>query len=159
MSKNLNGRLQVVCSIIQEEFHQITELPARINAGWSKASQMNDDLYLDSVALNLHGFYSGIEKIFETIAERIDDALPAGEDWHKQLLMQMSLEIKLIRPPVISKKTYELLNVYRGFRHVVRNVYTFNLSSEKLDPLVRNLEETYLGLKSDIDSFCKFITS
>jgi hypothetical protein len=159
MSKNLNGRLQVVCSVIREEFHQVTELPARINAAWSKASQMNDDLYLDSVALNLHGFYSGIEKIFETIAERIDDALPAGEDWHKQLLMQMSLEIELVRPPVISKKTYELLNVYRGFRHVVRNVYTFNLSSEKLDPLVRNLEETYLSLKSDIDSFCKFITS
>jgi hypothetical protein len=35
--------------------------------------------YLDSVALNLQGFYSGIERIFELIVLTVDRSRPAGE--------------------------------------------------------------------------------
>jgi hypothetical protein len=38
------------------------------------------DYYLDGVALNLHGIYSGCERIFTQIAQIIDDNLPHGED-------------------------------------------------------------------------------
>jgi hypothetical protein len=36
---------------------------------WNKAAVNSDDLYLDNVALNLHGFYSGIEGVFGLIAK------------------------------------------------------------------------------------------
>ena len=42
--------------------------------------------YVDSVALNLHSFYSGLEKLFELIARYVDRELPVGETWHRDLL-------------------------------------------------------------------------
>jgi hypothetical protein len=34
----------------------------RAQEGWHRASTSSDDLYLDGVALNLHGFYAGLER-------------------------------------------------------------------------------------------------
>ena len=34
----------------------------------------------------LHDFYTGIEKIFESIAKEVDNRLPMGEEWHSELL-------------------------------------------------------------------------
>jgi len=50
--------------------------------------------------------------------------MPAGEHWHQLLLEQMASEIGGVRPAVISDATRQALDEYRGFRHVVRNVYT-----------------------------------
>lgn len=51
-----------------------------------------------------------------------------------------------MRPAVISDETREALDEYRGFRHVVRNVYTF-----KFDPLkVQNLVEGASGVFSQV---------
>ena len=33
---------------------------------------IDQDAYLNSVALNLHSFYSGLERIFELIAQELD---------------------------------------------------------------------------------------
>ena len=71
---------------IQQELDEIRIVLARINDGWKHARRSNDDFYLDSVALNLHGFYSGFERIFTHISEMVDDDLPRGENWHKLLL-------------------------------------------------------------------------
>jgi hypothetical protein len=94
------------------------------------------------VALNLHGLYSGLERIFEKIASTIDGSVPSGVNWHQELLNQMAVEVPRIRPAVISvdlKK--DDLEEYRGFRHVVRNVYTYRLDPEKLRPLVKNIDK------------------
>jgi len=99
----MNKELQLICSLIEEELKSITLLLPRIETAWKKAALDSDDLYLDSVALNLHGFYAGIERIFELIAKRIDDSLPSGENWHRELLKQMTIDIKKVRPAVISQ--------------------------------------------------------
>jgi hypothetical protein len=69
----------------------------------------------------------------------------------------MTIEIRKVRPPVISQLTYEHLNSYRGFRHIVRNVYTFNLSIAKLQVLIDGLKIAHSGFREDIDNFCCFI--
>jgi len=40
-------------------------------------------------------------------------------------------KIKHVRPPVISIETCDESDEYRGFHHVVKNVYTFNLLAAK----------------------------
>lgn len=59
---------------------------------WPQAQRTSSEqeAYLDSVALNLHSFYAGIERLFEIIAKRIDPTLPSGETWHRDLLRQMT---------------------------------------------------------------------
>ena len=153
----MNKEIQLVCSLIEEEIKSINNIVPRIGIAWKRASENSDDLYLDSVALNLHGFYSGIERIFELIATRIDGSLPSGDNWHRELLRQMTIEIKKVRPAVITKETYGHLNNYLAFRHVVRNVYTFNLSITKLQVLIDDLIITYSEFKHDIGAFCSFI--
>ncbi len=142
-------------SRIREELHEIEKLVLRALKAWDNAKETADELYLDSVALNLHNIYSAIEKIFELIAKNIDSSIPNGDSWHLELLKQMATKIQQVRPPVIKKQIFELLNEYRGFRHIVRNLYTYNISTKKLTPLVEDLQPTYNLVKRDIEDFLK----
>ncbi len=89
----------VLASRTLAELKEIAILVDRATQGWAKAKNNNDDFYLDGVALNLHGFYSGLERIFERIATSIDNVVPSGANWHQELLEQISIEVIDIRPP------------------------------------------------------------
>ena len=118
-----------------------------------KAVRSGDDGYLDGVALNLHGFYAGIERIFEDIARTTGEEIPGGAEWHRSLLLQMSATIEGVRPPVISRETRYCLDDYRGFRHVVRNVYAFNLKPSRLQELTDALRPCYSAVVADLGDF------
>jgi len=122
-----------------------------------KAFSTGDDGYWDGVALNLHGFYTGVERIFEDIARTIEISVPTGPDWHLDLLIQMSSNISEVRPAVITKDTRQCLDAYRGFRHVVRNVYTFNLRPSRLNELVSELKDCYQNVRRDLLKFNSFL--
>jgi len=118
----------ILAARIRIDLPELAFLVERARQGWNKAKTLNDDYYLDGVALNLHGFYSGLEKIFEKIAATVDGSVPNAANWHQELLSQMSMEIPEVRPAVISQELRDMLEDYRGFRHVVRNVYTHLLN-------------------------------
>lgn len=122
-----------------------------------KAQSTNDGDYLDGVALNLHGFYAGVERIFEDIARNMEQVIPEGPNWHQDLLLQMSAEMPSIRPPVITQQTRYCLDEYRGFRHVVRNVYTFNLRPPRLLELTSGLRSCYDSVANDLRRFAEFL--
>lgn len=142
---------------IQNELAEIQRILARVQDGWESARRSNDDLYLDSVALNLHGLYSGFERIFAQIAETIDGKLPRNENWHELLLRQMRSEIKGIRPAVISAETGVTLDNLRKFRHIVRNVYTHHLDPARLEKLIHETVETLPQLEAEITAFIAFL--
>ena len=68
---------------IQDEFGELVQVVDRVKKGWQQAQRSADDLYLDSVALNLHGFYAGLERLFELIAATVDGSVPQGANWHQ----------------------------------------------------------------------------
>ncbi len=72
--------LTEIAERIRGEVPELERMIKRAQTGWEKASMTTteQDLYLDSVALNLHGIYSGIEKLFELIAVHLDDSPPTG---------------------------------------------------------------------------------
>ncbi|MFW6287201.1 MAG: hypothetical protein ACOC2J_00440 [bacterium] len=153
----MNRKYLALISRIEEELSDVERLVERIISAWKLGNQSGDNYYLDSVALNLHGFYSAIERIFELIARDIDGTVPDGDSWHHDLLIQMKTEIKKIRPAVISRELYQCLDEYRGFRHVVRNVYTFNLSTQRIKPLVESISNTFSKTKEELGEFMSFI--
>jgi hypothetical protein len=142
---------------IRQELDEIQRILERIQEGWERARRSNDDYYLDGVALNLHGFYSGFERLFTQIAETIDDDLPHGEDWHSLLLRQMQNEIRGVRPAVISTKTQKILDDLRKFRHVVRNVYTHHLDPAQLEKLIKGSSEIFPQLEAELLAFAAFL--
>jgi hypothetical protein len=109
------------------------------------------------VALNLHSFYSGLERLFELIARHVDRALPAGEGWHHDLLQQMMKEIAERRPAVISPESASTLDEFRRFRHLVRNVYTFNLVPQKMEPLIAALPGMWKQAEAELAAFADFL--
>lgn len=142
---------------IKRVLQDLERVVGRANSLMEKAQRTGDDGYLDGVALNLHGFYAGVEKIFEDIARTLEKNIPDGSGWHQDLLLQMTAEISPIRPPVIRQETRECLDEYRGFRHVVRNVYTFNLQMSRLQELNKGLQSCYGAVTHDLDDFSIFL--
>ncbi|BCU10951.1 MAG: hypothetical protein LW716_08680 [Microcystis sp. 53602_E8] len=57
------------------------------------------------------------------------------------------------RPAVLREDTVHKLNEYLSFRHVVRNIYGFELEKQKLENLVNNYYNTWLQVQEDINSF------
>ncbi|MBK5102248.1 MAG: hypothetical protein JJE15_14835 [Desulfobacteraceae bacterium] len=51
---------------IRGETVDLDRLVDRVLTSWSRSQKYTDEkeLYLDAVALNLHGFYSGLERLF-----------------------------------------------------------------------------------------------
>ena len=103
----------------------------------------------------LHDFYTGIEKIFENIAKEIDQRLPMGEEWHSELLHQMTLDIQGLRPPVISLDTEKRLREYLGFRHLFRKRYGFELDWGKMRRLLLKIPQVLSHLEKEIEIFFK----
>ena len=136
---------------IRQELGEISRVVTRTSEGWERARRSNDDYYLDSVALNLHGFYSGFERLFTQIAEVVEGDLSHGESWHQLLLRRM------LRPAVISKETGAELDDYRGFRHVVRNVYAYKFEPDKLEKLVRSVPDLFAQLRAELLAFASFL--
>lgn len=153
----MNKRLLTLAGRIRQELSEVRQVVDRAAGGWERAKQTGDDFYLDGVALNLHGFYSALERIFESIAADVDQSKPEGENWHQALLRQMSADIGLVRPPVISHELRDSLDEYRGFRHVVRNVYAFHLSPAKMAQLVEKLPGVFDRLSAEVNTFLAFI--
>jgi hypothetical protein len=78
---------------IRASLEDVSASIERANRLAEKGSRSGDDDWWDGVALNLHGFYAGVEQIFEDIARTVDGAIPEGGDWHISLLKQMSVEL------------------------------------------------------------------
>ena len=146
---------------IRGEVPDLDRLIGRVLRAWEGAQRSTDqqDVYLDSVALNLHGFYSGVERLFELIARHIDRdrELATGESWHQDLLQRMKKDIQETRPALISDESASALDELRRFRHLMRNIYTFNLIPEKIEPLVSSLPALWSRLRAELLAFADFL--
>ncbi|MCS6849174.1 MAG: hypothetical protein RMN52_15830 [Anaerolineae bacterium] len=109
-------------------------------------------------ALNLHDFYAGIERIFQNIATHVDRDVPAGSEWHRELLRQMSFEAPVVRPAVVSSETADALDEYLRFRQVVSNVYAFEFDAQRVLQLAESVRSCFEQARSDLLRFTDFLT-
>jgi hypothetical protein len=142
---------------IRKELDDLEKVLQRIEEGWDRFQRSTDDYYLDGVALNIPGFYSGLERVFELIVTTVDGKKPGGGNWHQVLLRKMTDDIDSIRPAVISNISYKQLDEYRGFRHVVRNVYTYEFNPEKVKKLVEQAPGVYSRVHAELLAFADFL--
>lgn len=153
-----NIQYAVLIGQIRQELEEIEKLVENNQRLLQKLRATQDEDYLGSIALNLHSFYSGAERIFKQIAQTIDQSVPDTADWHRQLLRQMTADIDSLRPLVITKETKNLLDEYCSFRHVVRNIYSTNLKFKRLEELAENLPMCFDSLQIDLENFTVFIS-
>jgi hypothetical protein len=149
----------VLARRLQVEVQELARSVYRAQRAWQAATRAgaDQDLYLDSAALNLHSFYSGVEKVCEVVALQLDGGLPKGEAWHRDLLAQMTLDVPGVRPPVLSLDSVQRLDEYRRFRHVVRNVYAERLDPPRIGELIEKLAPLWDRLDTELAGFAQFL--
>lgn len=151
--------LPELISEIKDELESLERVAADIGKVRSEMERhpAMKEVYEESLALKLHNFYTGCERIFHTIADDMNGGAPSSFEWHKRLLKGMSRAIEGIRPPVISKAAEKELEEFLAFRHVIRNIYGFEIDSERLNGLLEKVERVFERFKKDIMQFLGFL--
>lgn len=140
-----------IISLVEKELHNITELIQELK----KYKDKNSKLYRRAKGSVLHDFYNCCERIFKIISKEINGNLSTAIKWHKELLNKMRIEIPGLRPKLISEKLAAELDQYLSFRHLFRNIYGFELASEKLDFLVNKFEKVAKQFIREVRKFLK----
>lgn len=83
-------------------------------------------------ALSLRDLYNTFEDLFVEIAKTFENRIENPIFFHKELLKRMTIEVPKIRPKVLSKESFFILDKLRGFRHIFRHAYNYEISPEKL---------------------------
>ncbi len=144
---------------IRLELGEIEQVVSRAERAMRSTYQnpQDQDLYIDSVALSLHDFYAGLERIFQQIGSTVDGSIPTGREWHRNLLRQMGADVIELRPPVLSTQVVQALDEYMRFRHVVRNIYAFQFDPERIERLVNQMRPTFVQAQSELFAFSTFL--
>jgi hypothetical protein len=144
---------------IMEELENVSRIVSIIEKRKKEIKKYGVDaeVYLDSIIHNIENFYMGIEEIFKRLAVFTDEGIPEGPRWHSILIKGMARDITGVRPPVIKDETRVLLDEYRKFRHLVRNIYTFNIIPQKVMKLARDITKVFNALTKDIKEFLNII--
>jgi hypothetical protein len=153
------GRYAVLAGRIRQDLAELERVVERVERAVQAQRQATaeQDLFLDSAALNLHDFYSGLERIFQRIASSVDQSVPSGSDWHRELLQQMTVEVPDLRPVVISTDVAGAVDEFLRFRHVVRHVYAFELDAERVERLASRLQPTFDDVKAALIAFAALL--
>ena len=147
------GDYRTAAARIRQEVPALDAVAARAEGAWAGVSGAEDDYLVDAAALNLHGFYAGLERMFVAVAGRVDGSLPQGPNWHQELLQQMAADIPDVRPAVLDADLAVRLDEYRGFRHVVRNVYAQRLDPLRVGALVADLPGVWAAVEERLNAF------
>lgn len=144
---------------IRLEVDELDQIVAAVIRHWKRVGTVTEDqdAFLNSVALNLHSFYNGLERIMELVAIEMDGGTLGGEAWHTELLNQMTFELPEARPALLSSESAGSLDEYRKFRHRVRNIYTTHLAAGRMDHLVERLPSTWQQVRSELRGFADFL--
>jgi hypothetical protein len=150
-------RFAALAAELQAELHELAALGPEADRLRSRLADHPDPLDLRAAGSILHDFYSGIERIFERIADEMDGGSPSGSDWHVSLLHRMALPIESARPPVVSAGTVTRLDEYLRFRHVFRNVYGRQLHWSRMRPLFDDLPPVLAQVTDEIGRFAAWL--
>lgn len=152
------NELREIALDIENEKARLSQLEKQIQQGQAELRKYPDlaNIFYESLALKLHNFYTGCERIFQIVASEINSGLPSSYDWHRRLLQRMAIS-QDIRPALLTQENAKNLEEYLAFRHVVRNIYGFELEPKRVEQLVTGYYSVWQSFKSDVDNFLHWL--
>lgn len=153
--------LELLKADIREELRKLERLEHTLVDAEAKLTLPPEEVGVyDRAAIGyfLHNFYCGCENIFRGIARFFENDL-GPETWHSDLLKRMKLQVEGYRPAVIDEELYLLLEDFRGFRHVFRHSYSFELDWERERLVARKLHRTAALLREQLKAFLDVLTA
>jgi Ni,Fe-hydrogenase III large subunit len=117
----------------------------------------NLDSHVKAIGLTLHSIYTGYEKILEMLIKGIDGDAPTATDYRSALLKRATYTIPGVRPEIISEETFHLLNALRAYRHKLRRIYTYLVSSSKIMNLTDIALKSFDKFNEDWDALKRYL--
>ncbi|GFP23827.1 hypothetical protein HKBW3S09_01292, partial [Candidatus Hakubella thermalkaliphila] len=77
--------------------------------------------------------------------------------YHRELLKRMQLDVPGIRPRLLSKESYLILDELRGFRHIFRHSYDYELAPDRVKSLKQKILTNWRYIERDLDIFIDFL--
>ena len=143
--RTLNAEIQFLLS-------RIDELDPKLLNEIAEGTETENNLIVEGYYLS--GIYACFEDIFSKIARVFENRIDNPASWHRDLLRRMIIDVEGIRPSVISKESFLLLDELRGFRHVFRSSYMFELDAERLHLLTSKWNRGKKRVVQDVRAFC-----
>ena len=72
-------------------------------------------------------------------------------------MQQMTQDLPEVRPAVISQESALLIDEFRRFRHLVRNVYAIDLDPAKIEGLMKSLPALWPQLSAELLAFADYL--
>ena len=147
--------LELLKADIADELRKIERLEqafARVEPSLGLAAEKVDGYDRGAIGYYLHNFYNGCENIFRAIARFFENDL-GPQTWHADLLKRMKLAIEQYRPAVIDEELYRILEDFRGFRHVYRHSYSFELDWDRERLVALKLQPAVALLRQQVNGF------
>ena len=107
---------------------------------------------VDSLAYQLHNLYSAFEQLFEEVARFFENRIDEAR-YHADLIRRMQLEIRGIRPALLSEATASALDELRRFRHLFRHAYATDLDPAKVEKLAAKVPGIRSAFDQDFERF------
>lgn len=121
------------------------------------AQDQNGRAIVESTGYWLHNLYCAFEDLFKMTASFWENDVASNGAWHKKLLDRMILNIKGIRPALLSEDSFAHLDELRGFRHVFRHAYSRGLDKDRVVFLLKKVLEHKNTLLDDVECFRKTV--
>lgn len=108
-------------------------------------------------ALKTQQLYTAVEDLLKSTAVTFENNIESAQSYHIELLKRMKLDIKEIRPVVISDDSFKMLDKLRAFRHFIRHAYDYELDKDELLLLQKKIDESFKYVNTDINIFLNFL--
>jgi len=105
----------------------------------------------------LHNVYSAIEDVFQEIAKTFENQIQDPSRYHRELLIRMTIEVPGIRLAFLSEESLDILDELRGFRHIFRHSYSYELDPIKVKALRSKILKGIPTLFQDWQNFENFL--
>jgi len=134
-------RLRLLLARLKNDWETVTSVNLRLRVAVDRVrSSGPDPVAIAAAALYLQNLYSAVEELLRRVAADLDGSVPAGEDWHRELLGQMVLDVPGVRPRLIDPALQSDLDLLRRFRHVVRHAYAQDYDWGEMQPVLEATE-------------------
>lgn len=150
----MEGRMKVFIAEVDAQFKEILKIYPAIEEKTAtlRTNIGNEDL-TNSLAYKLHNLYSAYEDMFKLIARFFENQVEDFSRYHTDLLKRMSIEIEGIRPNILSEESFRVLDELRGFRHVFRHAYGYELDAERVIKLAEKSIKLKQPFSKDFEDF------
>lgn len=108
----------------------------------------DDVRQLESVAYQIHNIYNAIEDLLRLVAAHFENQISDSA-----LLQRMTQPVPGVRPALLTKDTFRLLNALRGFRHFFRHAYIVTVDPVQLQSNLHKAQQAYQLLHNDVSHF------